>query len=351
MKIRFIKKGERRIMKKLFMTTIILLVGVLIAGCSNQSSIVTTPPRNAESPVTTSVVMPAPTPTPTQTKTQEAASAYAPAHTPTRETAPAPTPGPDTLVINTEVFARDIHQFGEIHVAPGQTFSVNLAYDETLKRIWDEAPELTNEGIADKVDYQKVSTFQSWTFKAADDGVCLVLFKTGGEAIESREWTYSLAVAVLPDGQTTFTGKSTLEQTLAEAYDDVTDWDNMFIAYIDHSTFVNHGQLEGQMEWTMRHYVDLRSGGVFWSRCEVTFTGTVDGKSGTLDIYKISKGTGSMWKGQGTNISIFFGGTGELANLRGISYIDWSYTVSDARRFPPMSKTIGTMSNTLWYLE
>ncbi len=138
---------------------------------------------------------------------------------------------------------------------------------------------------------------------------------------------------------------------LMEAYDDVTDWDNMFMAYTEHSTFVNHGQLEGQMAWTMRQYVDLRSGGVSFSRGEVTFTGTIDGKSGTLDIYKISKGIGSMWRGQGTNISIFFGGTGELATLQGISYIDWSYTAADQRRFPPMSKTTGTMSNTLWYVE
>jgi len=42
------------------------------------------------------------------------------------------------------------------------------------------------------------------------------------------------------------------------------------------------------------------------------------GKSETLDIYKISRGTGSMWRGQGTNISIFYGGIGELVSLRGI---------------------------------
>jgi len=75
----------------------------------------------------------------------------------TVETVQAPTPGPNSLVISRDVFIKDGHQDGEIHLTPGETFSVSLAQDEAQKRVWDEPPEITNEGVVTKVDYNTAS--------------------------------------------------------------------------------------------------------------------------------------------------------------------------------------------------
>jgi len=330
-------------MKRVFTAIIILLLGVLVAGCSAPSSTVTTsPPALTPNTITaTSNTIPAPTSTPTPTSTTTTAPA---------NTVPAPTPGPDSLVIAADIFAGDMHQFGDIHMAPGKTFSVNLAYDETLKRVWNEPPEMTNEGVASKVEYKKGPAFQSWTYQAADDGVCMILFKTGGETIEVREWTFSLAVAVAPDSQQYFTGNHTMEQILFEGYDDVTDWDTMVMSYTEHDIFEAQGQLEGKTEGVFRLSADLKGVSPGWSRGIFTFTGTVGGKSGTLSGYAVSTFTGTLWNGKGESLTIYTSGTGELDNLRGISFLELSYYAWDKTKFPPPSKTIGTARNTMWFL-
>ena len=104
------------------------------------------------------------------------------------------------------------------------------------------------------------------------------------------------------------------------------------------------------MEGTFRLYADLK-GGPLWSRGRVTFTGTVNGKSGTLDGYVVSTGNGTMMEGSGTGITVFTSGTGELANLRGTSYMEYTWVPWDLTRFPPSSKMTGTMSSTLWFIE
>jgi hypothetical protein len=311
-------------MKKLFAATIILLISVLMAGCSTSVSTTSTSP-NAET-----------TSPPTQTITTTAA--------------PAPTPGPNSLVISRDVFTKDGHQNGEIHLAPGETFSVSLARDETQKRVWEESPEITNQGVINKVDYKTMPIVQTWTYRAADNGVCMILFKTGGQVVELREWTYSLTVVVASGALSTFTGNNTMEQTFLESADGVTDYDNMLYYDTEHQIYDLQGAIEGKSEGSYKYYTDLHTGD-FWIRGKATVTGTVSGKSGTFDIYWVGKGVGTMWTGRGTCIGAIISGTGELANLRGTSYMEFSWAPADLTKFPPHPKTTGTMSSTLWFME
>ena len=125
---------------------------------------------------------------------------------------------------------------------------------------------------------------------------------------------------------------------------------HLVLAYTEHDIFEDHGLLEGKTEGTFRLYADMK-GGPLWSRGKAIFTGRVNGKSGTLDGYVVSKLAGTMWKGNGTCITAFISGTGELANLRGTSYMEFSWAPWDLTRFPPSSKMTGTMSSTLWFIE
>lgn len=86
---------------------------------------------------------------------------------------------------------------------------------------------------------------------------------------------------------------------------------NYFIYATD--TAIWEGTFEGKS--TEEYVAVLHSSGVFFYKGTVSFTGTVEGRAGTLEILFVGKSPGTLVDWTGTWRII--GGGGELANLHG----------------------------------
>lgn len=258
---------------------------------------------------------------------------------PTIKTVPAPAP---------DTWLQQAHQAGEVQIAPGDSFTVVLTPGNDANRIWDESPEIINPLLIEKVDYRSESVpgstpRQTWTFRGLAKGSSVILFKTSGKTHEVFEWTYSLFVAIKSPTTTNISASGTLTQTGFNISDRNTDFPAMFYTHIEMDVYELNGTLEGKVEGVNKFEMNLGTGECWMRIAEDTFTGSVNGKSGTITLYKVMWGkldapdyvTG--WESfRGTIIS----GTGELANLRGTINDDYSLTKDSINQSSSYSYTI-----------
>jgi len=254
-----------------------------------------------------------------------------------------PVPAPDT-------WPQQMHQGGEVQIAPGESFTVSLTPDSGANRIWEESPEIINPSVIEKVDYKSEpaagATVQTWTFKGLAKGSCVLLFKTSGKSHEVFEWTYSLFVGIKSTAAATLNATGTLTQTGNEVSDANIDFPGMLYTQTENDTFELKGTLEGKMEAVALVEVNLQTGVDWLVATQETFTGTMNGKSGTLDIFKVGWGVlkpPDYKIGRFSSRGIIIGGTGELANLRGTMNDDFLMT---GELIPP-----GNYSYTIWWLD
>jgi len=347
-------------MKKLLLVSVILLI-VLTAGCSKATPATTLTPSTTltSTPTLKASVSPTPSPTPTLTLTTTPSPTPTSTLTPTSTGVPTPTAGLNSLVITQDVFLKDGHQRGEIWLAPGDTFSVNLTTDRTYDQFWGETPEIVNEGVVELVNYKSSSAnrpvWQTWNFKALDKGGCLIYFKTD-KNYEVRGFTYALSVGVTSSPVDTFTLEPTVTQTSYVVTENNTDMTEYVYTETEHITADVHGAFEGKSDKVTKFELNLVTG-EFWERVQETFTGTVSGKSGSytrvafawglLDSknYKTSK---TSWiKAAGTIVS----GTGELANLRGTTKYEVQATEVKPATDPPTYEWILPTTITFWFIK
>jgi hypothetical protein len=340
-------------MKKIFIATMVLLICVLMAGCSKSAPATTATKASptAAAPATTSTPAPTltttPAPTPTPTKTTEAV--------------PAPTPGPNSLVVSRDVFTALWYQTGEIRVAPGDTFSVNLATYKAYDRIWGETPEIINEDAVELVGFKNspadVPLWQTWTFKALDEGSCVVHFKTGKPDLEVMGWTYDLSVGVLSPSVSTIVVNYTTVKISSEKTDDTTDGVNLVNTMTIHDTGEIHGTMEGKIDTVTKLQTNLMTGG-WLERIQSTFTGEVSGKSGSFTRYLFSSGyvdPKNRYQLAKTGFAQYVGaivsGTGDLAKLRGTIYYALIAGPVEPATDPPTYQYVGNPVCTIWFLE
>ena len=349
-------------MKNVFVIlVIVLMICLLMAGCSKATpettstppaTVTSTPtPQASASPTPSPTLIPSPTPTPSLTPTYTS--------TPTSTGVPTPTAGPNSLVITQDVFLKDGHQAGEIWLAPGDTFSVNLSTDRANDQFWVETPEILNQGVVEQVSFKSSSAnrpvWQTWNFKALDKGGCLIYFKTD-KNYEVRGFTYALSVGVISSPVDTFTLEPTVTQTSYVVTENNTDMTEYVYTETEHITADVHGAFEGKSDKVTKFELNLVTG-EFWERVQETFTGTVSGKSGSytrvafawglLDSknYKTSK---TSWiKAAGTIVS----GTGELANLRGTTKYEVQATEVKPATDPPTYEWILPTTITFWFIK
>lgn len=359
-------------MKKVFIALIVLVICVLMAGCSKPvatpapaaSPKVTAPtPTPAPIPASSPAPTPAPTPTtaPASTSAPKPAQAAESATTPAPATEPAPTPGPNCLVLSQDIFYKEHQQAGEIRVAPGDTFTVNLAPYKFDNSYWEKEPEIINNGVAELVSFKNSPAdnpaWQTWNFKATDKGSCVISFKTGGHVYEVREWTYTLSVAVMSLSISTSPVEFNLVSTGSQVTENATDMNKLVFTQKVHDFLDAHGSLEGKCENLINEQIDLMTG-IWWARTQFTFTGKVNGKSGSFTRYAVAWGWidprlnykigKSSWsKNFGTIIS----GTGELANLRGTTQYYLTATPVEPQTDTPTYQVVGPTLGTFWFLE
>ncbi len=256
-----------------------------------------------------------------------------------------PVPAPDTWL-------QQAHQAGEVQIAPGDSFTVSLNSDEASNRAWEEPPEIINPSLIEKVDYRSESApggtpKQTWTFKGLAKGSSVILFKTSGKAHEVFDWTYSLFVAIKSPTTTNTSASGTLIPIGFNMADRNIDFSEMFYTHIETDIYELNGTFECKVEGVNKFEMNLGTGECWMRIADDTFTGTVDGKSGTLTLYKVMWGkldapdymTG--WESiRGTIIS----GTGELANLRGTLNDDYILTKESINQSSNYSYTI-------WWLD
>jgi hypothetical protein len=268
-------------MKKMFMAIIVPVICVLMAGCAKPA------------PTIKSVPVPAP-----YTWTQQA------------------------------------HQAGEVQVAPGESFTVSLNPEKDSNRVWEKSPEIINPSLVEKVDYKNESSpgvppQQTWTFKGLAKGSCIILFKTGGRKLELYECTYSLFVGIKSPAATTTSAVGTMKQTGYDVSDTNLNFPEGFYTFTENDLFELHGTLEGKVEAVGKDELDFATG-EYWMRvAQETFTGTVNGKSGTLAFFKVGWGTldpPDYKTGWGVMRGTIISGTGDLANLRGILNDEFTMT-------------------------
>jgi hypothetical protein len=256
-----------------------------------------------------------------------------------------PVPAPDT-------WSQQTHQAGEVQIAPGESFTVSLTPDTDLNRVWEESTEIINPSVVEKVDYKSesspgVTPRQTWTFKGLAKGSCVILFKTSGRELELYEWTYSLFVGIKSSASVTASAVGTLKQTVYNISDVNANEDKGFYTHTEYDVFELHGTLEGKTEGAGKVELDFATGEAWMRVVQETFTGTVNGKSGTLELYKVSWGKLDPPKyltGWGVIKGTIISGTGDLANLRGI--INDDYTMTGDVMMPPSN-----YSYTLWWLD
>jgi len=247
-------------------------------------------------------------------------------------------------------------------VAPGETFTVNLAVDRMEGRDWVEEPEIINAGVVELVDLVKSPKdnpkWLTWSYRAQDKGFCVVHFKTVGSSwsipdSELREWTYTLAVGTTPQVELVTLDAFSAEPNGREMSDNITDIIKMYYSEIERNTYSIHDILEGELVNAGKWELDINNGWYF-QKAQSIFTGTVDGKVGTFTGYSIAWGTADApdyMTGSGKGVMIIISGTGELANLRGILYNECSFVPGEPPTDPTALKVTLLYSGRIWYLE
>lgn len=346
-------------MKKLFVILIIvMMISTFMADCSKAKPATIMTPSPTLTPTSTPKVSPSPTPSPTPTPTPS--PTLSPTPTPSSTGVPTPTAGPNSLVISQDALMKDGHQRGEIWLAPGDTFSVNLSTERANDQFWVEAPEIINQGVVDLVSFKNSSAnrpeWQTWNFKALGAGGCLIYFKTD-KNYEVRGFTYALSVGVTSSPVSTFPLEPTLTQTSFEVTENNTDMKEYVYTEMEHITSDVHGALEGKSDKVIKFELNLVTG-EFWEMAQETFTGTVDGKAGSytriafawgiLDAKNNYKTGKTSWiKDAGTIVS----GTGELANLRGTTQWEIQATPVVPATDPPTYEFVSPTTVTFWFIK
>jgi hypothetical protein len=107
--------------------------------------------------------------------------------------------GSKSLAPAADSFLEAPHQQVDLRLAPGDTFTVSLAdyHVGVENRDWVE-PEVIGEEVVELQGRQDNAPSHTWTFTAPEAGSCLVLFQTTGHTYALYEWSYVVAVEVVP---------------------------------------------------------------------------------------------------------------------------------------------------------
>lgn len=321
-------------MKKILAALITTLVTlVLIAGCSGSDSTAPEATNNPEA-----------------INESEAADDWY----------PDPTDIPYSLRASSDSFLEEKYQVGEIRLAPGEEFTVNL--EERGENFpWREQLEIINEGVVEQVNYQHYqpspdfAQWYTWTFQAVNEGVCLINFKTQGHGQDVHEWIYTVAVEVMPPSVTTFPVEFV---TVGPTSEDISDEiDGLILNRTIHDrTYDLSGDLDGI--WVRNATVQSYLTTCRWfSTNEGTFTGTVNGNSGTLFLRGFSWGVyqppdGHVGETSWNNaVWVIISGTEELADLRGTICRELTAVPVEPATTPPTYELVGPWSGTFWFLD
>ena len=252
------------------------------------------------------------------------------------------------------------HQSEMIYIRPGNSISITLTdYIQGQEfRQWERDVSFINGTIIEETDYatstvgsEKQST---WQFHATAPGTCLITFKAGlfGSDISSA-WTYTVALAVVPEGAQVVPVTFTVEQISSQITNERIMQGASYQTNLQ--TYLTADSLQGIWERKDEFAFDVHLG-VSWTEADSSFTGLLNGKEGNVTLHGFASGIYTRVGvkvnefGQEFQYWIITGSNGELSNVEGMFSRTVPATTVDSSA-DPLYEYTGPYSGIIWFQD